>query len=298
MNLLAFIFCLSLAKIFQVNSMYENNDLPNFNGWDQEAIDNFFMEEAFKEARYGHEVENGIPIASVIVFDNKILSKGHNQRLQRNDPIQHGEMNALENGGVVPSSVYQRATIYTTLSPCDMCTGALNFYKFSRVVIGDNISSNKKYGENLLREIGVDVVVLNKPEIINYMQAWIKGHNDIWMEADSLNETCLNGYNDQIGSLHPMEENSELQNSPKGVNFLAKEKEEKYVVQRKTESNLEPSKIFIFTLMGVIIVMFVLIIFSYFIKNGLLICLNSSDDKLKIEYNLLNECQMNSKLLD
>src|SRR5438094_1801368 len=117
-----------------------------------------FMKAAREEAKKGFQ-EGGIPIGSVIVHTGKIIGRGHNRRVQKGSVILHGEMDAFENAGRQPASVYQECTIYTTLSPCAMCTGAILLYGIPKVVIGEN--STFVGEENLLRARGVDVTVLH-----------------------------------------------------------------------------------------------------------------------------------------
>src|SRR5437870_9067731 len=115
---------------------------------------NEFLRAAIDEARAGL-AEGGIPIGSVLVHDGRILGRGHNRRIQRGSPTLHGEMDALENAGRLPARIYRQCVIYTTLSPCSMCTGAILLYGIPRVVIGENRTF---FGdEELLRARGVDV---------------------------------------------------------------------------------------------------------------------------------------------
>jgi cytosine/creatinine deaminase len=138
-----------------------------------------FFEEAINQARKSFE-EGGIPIGSVLVHNGMILGKGHNQRIQSGSVILHGEMDALENAGRQHAGVYHNSTIYTTLSPCPMCTGAILLYGIPRVVIGEN----KTYmgSEDLLRDRGVEVIVLNDIECIRLMESYINRNPDIWNE--------------------------------------------------------------------------------------------------------------------
>jgi len=138
-----------------------------------------FMKAAIDEAKKGL-AEGGIPIGSVIVFENKILGKGHNQRVQQDSVVLHAEMDAFENAGRQPASVYKNCTLYTTLSPCPMCSGAILLYGIPRVVIGEN----KTFlgSESLLRENGVEVVVLNNRECKDLMNGFIQEKPDLWNE--------------------------------------------------------------------------------------------------------------------
>lgn len=138
-----------------------------------------FMQAAYEEARQGYR-EGGIPIGSVLVLDGKIIGRGHNRRVQRSSPILHAEMDALENAGRLAPEEYRRATIYTTLSPCDMCSGAILLYKIPRVVIGEN--QTFLGAEELLKSRGVELVVLNEPQLIQMMQDFIAEKPELWYE--------------------------------------------------------------------------------------------------------------------
>jgi cytosine/creatinine deaminase len=138
-----------------------------------------FLQQAINEAKKGLE-EGGIPIGSVIVHDGKILGRGYNKRVQKGSVVLHGEMDALENAGRQSASVYQNSTLYTTLSPCPMCTGAILLYGIPRVVIGDN--QNFMGSEKLLIENGVEVIVVNDPECIQMMADFIKNNSALWNE--------------------------------------------------------------------------------------------------------------------
>jgi creatinine deaminase len=138
-----------------------------------------YLSEAIAEAKKGMQ-EGGIPIGSVIVYNGKILGRGHNRRIQKGSVVLHGEMDALENAGRQPASVYKNCTIYTTLSPCSMCTGAILLYGIPKVVIGEN----KTFlgSEHLLKENGVDVIVMNNVECIEMMEEFIKNNPELWNE--------------------------------------------------------------------------------------------------------------------
>jgi creatinine deaminase len=138
-----------------------------------------FMAAAIAEAKQGSS-EGGIPIGSVIVHRGRILGRGHNQRVQQGSVVLHGEMDALENAGRQPASVYRECTIYTTLSPCPMCTGAILLYGIPRVVIGENVTFTG--AEQLLRAAGVDVEVLGDAECIRMMAAFIEEKPTLWNE--------------------------------------------------------------------------------------------------------------------
>ena len=138
-----------------------------------------FMEAAKDQAREGMD-EGGIPIGAVLVVDGQVIGAGRNRRVQRGSPILHGETDALEAAGRQPASVYRRATMYTTLSPCDMCTGAMLLYGISRVVIGEHRTFMG--GEELLRSRGVKVVVLDDPECVELMESFIAARPELWNE--------------------------------------------------------------------------------------------------------------------
>ena len=141
-------------------------------------MDNF-MKLAIEEAKKGRS-EGGIPIGSVIVHDGKVLGQGHNKRIQQGSVVLHGEMDALENAGRQPASIYRNSTLYTTLSPCPMCTGAILLYGIPRVVIGEN--QTFMGDEDLLRSRGVEVEVLNDSECIQIMTDFIEGNPELWNE--------------------------------------------------------------------------------------------------------------------
>jgi len=138
-----------------------------------------FFKEAINQAKKGLS-EGGIPIGSVIVHNGKILGKGHNRRVQKGSVILHGEMDAFENSGRQNAKIYKESTIYTTLSPCPMCTGAILLYGIPKVVIGEN--KTFMGAEDHLRANGVDVVVLNNKECIQIMEDFIKARPDLWNE--------------------------------------------------------------------------------------------------------------------
>ena len=138
-----------------------------------------FLQAAIDEARRGL-AEGGIPIGSVLVCDGKILGRGHNQRVQRGSVIHHGEMNCLENAGRQPASVYRRCVIYTTLSPCPMCSGAILLYGIPRVVVGENVTFMGD--EEHLRANGVTVEVVQSQECIELMRHFIAANPKLWNE--------------------------------------------------------------------------------------------------------------------
>ncbi len=138
-----------------------------------------FMEAAVEEARKGLK-EGGIPIGSVLVHQGKIIGRGHNQRIQKGSVVLHGEMDALENAGRQSALVYQQSTIYTTLSPCPMCSGAILLYGIPKVVIGEN--KTFKGSEELLKNHGIEVTILDHQGCIQLMKEFIDAHPDIWNE--------------------------------------------------------------------------------------------------------------------
>ena len=138
-----------------------------------------FMQAAIAEAKIGLE-EGGIPIGAVLVHNGKIIGRGHNRRIQQNSPVLHGEMDAFENAGRLPAEVYRASVLYTTLSPCMMCTGSILFFGIPRVVIGENV--NFMGEEELLRSRGVKVEVANSEECINLMRDFIAARPELWNE--------------------------------------------------------------------------------------------------------------------
>ncbi|WP_098485346.1 nucleoside deaminase [Georgenia soli] len=134
---------------------------------------------ALAEARAGR-AEGGIPIGAALVVDGEVLAVGRNRRVQDASPILHGETDCLANAGRLPASVYARATMVTTLSPCDMCTGAILLYGIPRVVIGENRTFLG--GEELLRSRGVEVVVLDDPACVELMRDFVAAEPALWNE--------------------------------------------------------------------------------------------------------------------
>lgn len=138
-----------------------------------------FLQAAIDEAEQGRR-EGGIPIGSVLVHAGRILGRGHNRRVQRGSAILHGEMDALENAGRHPARVYRECTLYTTLSPCPMCTGAILLYGIPRVVIGENQTFQGE--EALLRGRGVLIEVVQDPTCARLMTEFIRSRPDLWNE--------------------------------------------------------------------------------------------------------------------
>jgi len=138
-----------------------------------------FLRAAIEEAERGR-AEGGIPIGSVLVHRGEILGRGHNRRVQRGSAILHGEMDALENAGRHPAAVYRESVLYTTLSPCAMCSGAILLYGIPRVVVGENRTFMGE--EDLLRARGVAVEVVQDERCIEMMAAFIREHPRLWHE--------------------------------------------------------------------------------------------------------------------
>jgi len=138
-----------------------------------------FLRAALDEARKGL-AEGGIPIGSVLVLDGKIIGRGHNQRVQRGSVIHHAEMNCLENASRQRADVYRRCTIYSTLSPCPMCSGAILLYGIPRVVVGENVTFQGP--EEYVRSQGVQIEVLQNSECIQLMREFISARPDLWNE--------------------------------------------------------------------------------------------------------------------
>lgn len=138
-----------------------------------------FMEAAIEEARKGM-AEGGIPIGSVLVLDGRIVGRGHNRRIQKGSAVLHAEMDCLENAGRLKAADYRRSTLYSTLSPCDMCSGAVLLYGIPKVVIGEN--STFQGPEGYVRSRGVDLVVLNNAECRELMERFIADNPELWRE--------------------------------------------------------------------------------------------------------------------
>ena len=137
------------------------------------------MRAAVREAEAGLK-EGGIPIGSVLTYRGTIIGLGHNRRVQKGSVVLHGEMDALENAGRQTAAVYRESTIYTTLSPCAMCAGAILLYGIPRVIVGENRTFPGE--EDLLRSRGVEVVVLDDPACISLMEKFIRANPALWNE--------------------------------------------------------------------------------------------------------------------
>ncbi|MDJ0497374.1 MAG: nucleoside deaminase [Acidimicrobiia bacterium] len=141
--------------------------------------DRRFLDEAVAQARTGL-AEGGIPIGAALVADGRVLGAGRNRRIQLGSPIRHGETDALEIAGRQTAAIYRRSTMYTTLSPCDMCTGAILLYGIPRVVIGENLTFMG--AEDLLQDRGVEVQVIGDAECIAMMEEFIAANPTLWNE--------------------------------------------------------------------------------------------------------------------
>lgn len=138
-----------------------------------------FLAAAIEEAKKGL-AEGGIPIGSVLVIEGEIVGRGHNQRVQKGSAILHAEMDCLENAGRLKATDYQRATLYSTLSPCDMCSGTALLYGIPKVVIGENHTFRGP--ENYMRSRGVEIVIENNLECRELMEQFITQHPELWHE--------------------------------------------------------------------------------------------------------------------
>ena len=138
-----------------------------------------FLKAAIDEAQLGLS-EGGIPIGSVLVYKNEIIGRGHNRRIQRGSTVLHGEMDALENAGRQRADVYRQSTLYTTLSPCSMCSGAILLYQIPRVIIGENQTFLGE--EDLLRSRQIQLDVLQDPTCIQMMEQFIQSKPELWNE--------------------------------------------------------------------------------------------------------------------
>jgi creatinine deaminase len=138
-----------------------------------------FLAAAVEEARQGL-AEGGIPIGSVLVVDGQIVGRGHNRRVQKGSAILHAEMDAIENAGRLKAVDYQRAVLVSTLSPCDMCSGAALLYKIPKIVIGENRTFRGP--EEYVRSRGVELIIVNDPECIRLMEEFIRSRPELWNE--------------------------------------------------------------------------------------------------------------------
>ena len=138
-----------------------------------------FLAAAIEEARKGL-AEGGIPIGSALVLDGKIIGRGHNRRVQQGNPILHAEMDCLQNAGRLTAADYQRCVLYSTLSPCDMCSGTALLYKIPKIVIGENRTFQGP--ESYVRSRGVDLVILDDADCIRLMTDFIRDRPELWNE--------------------------------------------------------------------------------------------------------------------
>jgi cytosine deaminase len=138
-----------------------------------------FLRAAIDEARQGL-AEGGIPIGSVLVIDGRIVGRGHNRRVQRGSAVLHAEMDAIENAGRLAARDYARASLYSTLSPCDMCSGTALLYKIPKIVIGEN--QTFRGPEDYVRSRGVELTIVNDPECIRLMREFIDARPELWNE--------------------------------------------------------------------------------------------------------------------
>jgi cytosine/creatinine deaminase len=138
-----------------------------------------FLNAAIEEAKKGM-IEGGVPIGSVLVIDGRIVGRGHNRRVQKGSAVLHAEMDALENAGRIKASDYRRATLYSTLSPCDMCSGAVLLYGIPKIVVGENRTFCGP--ENYLLSRGVELIIMDNQECHQLMETFIKNKPDLWNE--------------------------------------------------------------------------------------------------------------------
>jgi creatinine deaminase len=145
-----------------------------------------YLEAAMEEAKKGLE-EGGIPIGSVLVIDGQIVGRGHNRRVQKGSAVFHAEMDCLENAGRLRADEYRQATLYSTLSPCDMCSGAVLLYGIPRVVIGENRTFRGP--EDYMKSRGVEIVVVDDPDCRQLMETFIKNNPELWNEDIGVQNT-------------------------------------------------------------------------------------------------------------
>lgn len=138
-----------------------------------------FLEAAIEEARLGL-AEGGIPIGSVLVLDGEIAGRGHNRRVQQGSTVLHAEMDALENAGRMSGADYRRSVLYSTLSPCDMCSGAALLYGIPRIVVGENRTFRGP--ESYVRSRGVELVIVDDSSCVSMMESFIREHPELWNE--------------------------------------------------------------------------------------------------------------------
>lgn len=152
---------------------------PNRGSACQSVLMDHFLDAAIEEARLGL-AEGGIPIGSVLVIDDEIVGRGHNRRVQEGSAVLHAEMDALENAGRLAAEQYRRSVLYSTLSPCDMCSGAVLLYGIPRVVVGENRTFRGP--EDYVRSRGVELEVADDPICVKLMREFISAHPELWNE--------------------------------------------------------------------------------------------------------------------
>ena len=146
---------------------------------DGQTMPDPFLDAAIDEARKGSS-EGGVPIGSVLVIEGQIFGRGHNRRVQKGSAVLHAEMDCLENAGRLRADDYERATLYSTLSPCDMCSGASLLYGIPRIVIGEHRTFRGP--EDYLRSRGVELTILDDPRCVQLMTDFIREHPELWNE--------------------------------------------------------------------------------------------------------------------
>ena len=144
-----------------------------------QPLKDIFFQAAIEEARKGL-AEDGIPIGSVLVIDDQIVGRGHNRRVQKGSAILHAEMDAIENAGRLKASDYRRSVLYSTLSPCDMCSGTALLYRIPKIIIGENRTFRGP--EDYVRSRGVTVEIVDDPECVRLMEEFIRSKPELWNE--------------------------------------------------------------------------------------------------------------------
>lgn len=169
-----------LFRIFRYGQSETVVSVPvgTLNGYLEDTLDSY-LQAAIEEARKG-QAAGGVPIGSVLVVDDEIAGRGHNQRIQKGSSVLHAEMDCLENAGRLSASDYRRSVLYSTLSPCDMCSGAILLYGIPRVVIGENVSFQGP--EDYLRSRGVELEIVDNAECRDLMDSFIAASPSLWNE--------------------------------------------------------------------------------------------------------------------
>lgn len=183
-----FLLILILLKVISNNDLkFLSDEVSEFNLTKEFATltqlekDNYFMNIAVEEAINGLR-EGGVPIGSIIVKDDKIIGRGHNLRVQTNSPILHGEMSALQNAGRLTAKEYKDVTLYTTLSPCQMCSATIHLYKIKRIIIGEDKNFKDYWGQDFLQQLGHDVEVVFNEKAYSTLKKFIEENPDLWNE--------------------------------------------------------------------------------------------------------------------